>query len=138
MISITEEATNDPGTGRKRLDAVTQATRFSLVQDFLGHPEWLSTLEELDYVNRSRSRTTIRQHLGRLVEAAKTVRESRLTHLMVLPARKIKPNSPLSRVTGLDCSGTSGHRAFRYHRTAAYMDPMTTEAMSASTIPNAR
>ena len=35
-------------------------------------------------------------------------------------------------------SGTSGQGAFRYHRTAAYMDPMTTEAMSASTIPNAR
>ena len=137
-MSTPDEARSDPDTGRKRLDAVTQATRFSLVQDFLGHPEWLSTLTELDYVNPRRCRTTIRQHLGRLVEAGRTVRESRLTHLMVLLARKIKPNSPLSLVTGLDCSGTSGHGAFRYHRTAAYTEPMTTAAMSASTIPNAR
>jgi hypothetical protein len=78
-MSDTDAATSDPDTGRKRLDVFSQATRFSLVQDFLGHPEWLSTLTELDYVNPRRCRTTIRQHLGRLVEAGKTVRESRLT-----------------------------------------------------------
>ena len=78
-MSDTDAATSDPDTGSKRLDVFTQATRFSLVQDFLGHPEWLSTHKERDYVNPSRSRATVRQHLGRLVEAGKTVRESRLT-----------------------------------------------------------
>ena len=49
----TDAATSDPDTGRKRLDAVTKATRFSLVQDFLGHPEGLSTLKELDTSTRA-------------------------------------------------------------------------------------
>ena len=43
--------------------------RFSLVQDILGHPSGLPTLKELDYVNPSRSQTTIRQHLQGFVEA---------------------------------------------------------------------
>lgn len=54
---------------RERLDVVTQETRFSLVQDVLGHPARLPTLKELDYVNPSKSRTTIRQHLQQLVDA---------------------------------------------------------------------
>ena len=52
---------------RERLNAVTQETRFSLIQDVLGHPEKLPTLKELDYVNPSKSQTTIRQHLQELV-----------------------------------------------------------------------
>ncbi len=52
---------------RKRLNVVTQETRFSLIQDILGHPEQLPTLKELDYVNPSKSQTTIRQHLQELV-----------------------------------------------------------------------
>ena len=78
-MSDTDAATSDPVTGRKRLNIVTQETLFSLVQDILGHPSGPSMLKELEYVNPSRSRTTVRQHLGRLVEAGKTVRESRLT-----------------------------------------------------------
>jgi len=54
---------------RERLNVVTQETRFSLVQDILGHPEGLPTLKELNYVNPEKSRTTIRQHLQRLVDA---------------------------------------------------------------------
>ncbi|WP_136602755.1 helix-turn-helix domain-containing protein [Salinigranum halophilum] len=54
---------------RERLNVVTQETRFSLVQDILGHPSGLPTLKELDYVNPSKSQTTIRQHLQRLVDA---------------------------------------------------------------------
>lgn len=54
---------------RERLNVVTQETRFSLIQDILGHPEQLPTLKELDYVNPSKSRTTIRQHLQELVTA---------------------------------------------------------------------
>ena len=53
---------------RERLNVDTQETRFSLVQDILGHPSGLPTLKELDYVNPSKSQTTIRQHLQRLVE----------------------------------------------------------------------
>ncbi len=54
---------------RERLNVVTQETRFGLVQDILGHPSGLPTLKELDYVNPSKSRTTIRQHLQELVAA---------------------------------------------------------------------
>ncbi|UHQ99294.1 transcriptional regulator (plasmid) [Natrinema zhouii] len=54
---------------RARLNVVTQLTRFSLLQDILGHPSELPTLKELDYVNPSKSQTTIRQHLQQLVDA---------------------------------------------------------------------
>ena len=64
-----EERTDDPATIRKRLHVVTQETRLSLIQDILGHPSGLPTLKELDYVNPSKSQTTIRQHLQQLVEA---------------------------------------------------------------------
>jgi DNA-binding HxlR family transcriptional regulator len=56
-------------TVRERLNVVTRETRFSLIRDILGHPSGLPTLKELDYVNPSRSQTTIRQHLQRLVDA---------------------------------------------------------------------
>ena len=68
-MSTSDEVTNDLDTVRERLNIITQETRFSLVQDILGHPSGLPTLKELDYVNPSRSQTTIRQHLQRLVEA---------------------------------------------------------------------
>ena len=54
---------------RNRLNVVTQETRFALLQDILGHPSELPTLKELDYVNPSKSQTTIRQHLEELVDA---------------------------------------------------------------------
>ena len=54
---------------RERLNVVTQETRFSLIQDILGHPKQLPTLKELDYVNPSKSQSTIRQHLQELVNA---------------------------------------------------------------------
>jgi len=54
-------------TVRERLNVVTQETRFSLIQDILGHPAQLPTLKELDYVNPDKSQTTIRQHLQKLV-----------------------------------------------------------------------
>jgi len=69
VMSTPDEATSDLDTVRGRLNVVTQETRFSLIQDILGHPSGLPTLKELDYVNPSRSQTTIRQHLQRLVEA---------------------------------------------------------------------
>lgn len=65
----TDSRNGNLDTVRERLNVITQETRFSLVQDILGHPSGLPTLKELDYVNPSRSQTTIRQHLQRLVEA---------------------------------------------------------------------
>ncbi|AXG08296.1 transcriptional regulator (plasmid) [Haloplanus rubicundus] len=65
----TDSWAGDLDTVRERLNVVTQETRFSLVQDILGHPSGLPTLKELDYVNPSRSQTTIRQHLQHLVDA---------------------------------------------------------------------
>jgi DNA-binding transcriptional ArsR family regulator len=68
-MSTPDETTSDLDTVRERLNVVTQETRFSLVQDILGHPSGLPTLKELDYVNPSKSQTTIRQHLQQLVKA---------------------------------------------------------------------
>ena len=65
----TDSGKENLDTVRERLNVVTQETRFSLVQDILGHPSGLPTLKELDYVNPSRSQTTIRQHLQHLVDA---------------------------------------------------------------------
>jgi DNA-binding HxlR family transcriptional regulator len=53
---------------RERFNVVTQETRFSLVQDILGHPSGPPMLKELNYVNPNRSQTTIRQHLQQLIE----------------------------------------------------------------------
>jgi len=53
---------------RQRLDVVTQETRFALLQDLLGHPSGLPSLKELDYVNPSKSRSTIHGHLQTLIE----------------------------------------------------------------------
>ena len=69
MTSTPDGATSDLDTVRRRLNVVTRETRFSPVRDILGHPSRPSTPKELNYVNPSRSRATIRQHPGRLVEA---------------------------------------------------------------------
>ncbi|SEP71602.1 helix-turn-helix domain-containing protein [Natrinema salaciae] len=67
-MSTPDRTPTDLESVRERLNVVTQETRFALVQDLLGHPEGLPTLKELDYVNPGKSRTTIRQHLQRLIE----------------------------------------------------------------------
>ncbi len=53
---------------RQRLNVVTQETRFVLIQNILSHPSQLPTLKELDYVNPSKSKSTIREHLEVLIE----------------------------------------------------------------------
>lgn len=68
-MSIPDRTPANLNRERERLNIVTQETRFSLIQDILGHPSGLPTLKELNYVNPSKSRTTIRQHLQTLVEA---------------------------------------------------------------------
>lgn len=51
-----------------RLHVVTQARRYDLVTDILGHPEELPSLSELDYMNPPVERTTIQDHLNRLID----------------------------------------------------------------------
>jgi DNA-binding transcriptional ArsR family regulator len=51
------------------LRLVAQETRGNLIQDILGHPRVSPTFDELVYVNPSKGRTTIREHLGDLEEA---------------------------------------------------------------------
>ena len=68
-MSTSDQTPTELDRVRERLNVVTQETRFSLIQDILGHPEQLPTLKELDYVNPSKSQTTIRQHLQQLVDA---------------------------------------------------------------------
>ena len=53
---------------RQRLNVVTQETRFVLIQNILSHPQQRPTLKELDYVNPSKSKSTIREHLEVLIE----------------------------------------------------------------------
>jgi DNA-binding transcriptional ArsR family regulator len=68
-MSTSDHPPSDLESVRKRLNVLTQETRFALLQDILGHPSELPTLKELDYVNPSKSQTTIRQHLQQLVDA---------------------------------------------------------------------
>jgi DNA-binding transcriptional ArsR family regulator len=68
-MSTPDHTPSDLESVRERLNVVTQETRFVLLQDILGHPSELPTLKELDYVNPSKSQTTIRQHLQQLVDA---------------------------------------------------------------------
>ena len=68
-MSTFDHSPSDLESVRERLNVVTQETRFALLQDILGHPSELPTLKELDYVNPSKSQTTIRQHLQQLVDA---------------------------------------------------------------------
>jgi DNA-binding transcriptional ArsR family regulator len=68
-MSTSDHPPSDLDSVRERLNVVTQETRFALLQDILGHPSELPTLKELDYVNPSKSQTTIRQHLKQLVDA---------------------------------------------------------------------
>jgi len=68
-MSTSDHPPSDLESVRERLNVVTQETRFALLQDILGHPSELPTLRELDYVNPSKSQTTIRQHLQQLVDA---------------------------------------------------------------------
>ncbi|MDR5657773.1 transcriptional regulator [Halodesulfurarchaeum sp. HSR-GB] len=68
-MSTSDHPPSELESVRERLNVVTQETRFALLQDILGHPLELPTLKELDYVNPSKSQTTIRQHLQQLVDA---------------------------------------------------------------------
>lgn len=68
-MSTSDQTPGELDRVRRQLNVVTQETRFSIIQDILGHPSQLPTLKELTYVNPSKSQTTLRQHLERLIEA---------------------------------------------------------------------
>lgn len=63
-----ESPERDTAATRERLNVLTQETRFVLVQNVLSHPEQLPTLAEFDYVNPTKSESTIREHLEILVD----------------------------------------------------------------------
>ncbi|OLZ39260.1 hypothetical protein A6E15_17815 [Natrinema saccharevitans] len=46
---------------------LTQETRYHIIQAVLGHPKYLATLDELEYLV-PKNRSTIREHLDRLAE----------------------------------------------------------------------
>ncbi len=53
---------------RELLNLVTQTTRFEILQNIFGHPEQLPSLKELDYFMPDTSKSTIRNHLSRLID----------------------------------------------------------------------
>jgi DNA-binding PadR family transcriptional regulator len=65
---VLEVDLDDGRDDRETLHLVTQETRFGLIIDILGHPEQLPSLKELSYVNPSKSKSTIRNHLEKLEE----------------------------------------------------------------------
>jgi len=53
---------------RELLNLVTQETRFVLIQNIMAHPKGMPSLKELVYANPSKSKSTIRNHLDKLME----------------------------------------------------------------------
>jgi DNA-binding transcriptional ArsR family regulator len=96
-MSTSDQPPSDLESVRERLNVVTQETRFALLQDILGHPSELPTLKELDYVNPSKSQTTIRQHLQQLVDA-------RIVEEVLLPDERRQNDLPY-KFYGLSESG---------------------------------
>jgi len=86
-MSTSDHPPSDLESVRERLNVVTQETRFALLQDILGHPSELPTLKELDYVNPSKSQTTIRQHLQQLVDTG-------IVEEVLLPENRRKNDLP--------------------------------------------
>jgi DNA-binding HxlR family transcriptional regulator len=52
---------------RAMLDTATQKTRFTLIKGILSHPNELPSLRELELINPSLGRTTIHEHLEKLI-----------------------------------------------------------------------
>lgn len=68
MGSETDASHNQVAERRDTLKTVVQDTRFTLIQNILGHPVQEPSLKELDFVNPSKSKSTIREHLNKLVD----------------------------------------------------------------------
>lgn len=61
---------------RERIHQITQPTRFDLIQDILMHPQQMPSMKELDFLQPDRSRSTIREHLDRLIDMGIVTEES--------------------------------------------------------------
>ena len=107
-MSTSDHTPSDLESVRERLNVVTQETRFSLLQDILGHPSELPTLKELDYVNPSKSQTTIRQHLQQLVDAG-------IVEEVVLPEDRRQNDLPY-KFYGISESGRQFLEEHQLHR----------------------
>lgn len=62
-------AENAMGQRRELLNLITQPTRFEILQNIFGHPEQLPSLKELNYFMPDTSKSTIRNHLDRLIDS---------------------------------------------------------------------
>lgn len=60
---------NEIDNERKLLNLVTQETRFVLIQNIVAHPKEMPSLKELAYANPSKSKSTIRNHLTKLISS---------------------------------------------------------------------
>lgn len=52
---------------REKIHEITQPARFNLIQDILMHPDQMPSMKELDFLEQDRGRSTIREHLDRLI-----------------------------------------------------------------------
>jgi DNA-binding transcriptional ArsR family regulator len=57
------------GTKREIMRLVTQKTRANLIQDIIGHPGESVSMSEFEYMNPSKKKATIDEHLRKLVDA---------------------------------------------------------------------
>lgn len=78
---------------RDLLNLVTQKTRFVLIQNIVAHPEGMPSLKELVYANPSKSKSTIRNHLDKLIDAGvvKTVELPKEERQRDLPHKFYRP-----------------------------------------------
>lgn len=82
------EITDDGIDEIEALHTLTQETRANLIQDIIGHPSEMPSLKELAYMNPSvKNEATIRDHLGRLMEAG-------IVEQVQLPSEKRSRDSP--------------------------------------------
>lgn len=76
MSSVSDANTAE--SEREILHVITQETRFTLLQNVLGHPEQLPSFKELAMVNPNKSESTIHTHL-------KTLRDHGVVEAVELP-----------------------------------------------------
>lgn len=82
---------------REMLDIATQKTRFTLIQGIISHPKELPSLRELELMNPSLARTTIHEHLQKLIDVGVVERVEN-------PETEDDPNYP-SKFYGLTDEG---------------------------------
>lgn len=91
------ELVEDLDSRREMLDIATQKTRFTLIQGIVSHPKELPSLRELELMNPSLARTTIHEHLQKLVDVG-------VVEQVETPETGNDPNRP-SRFYGLTDEG---------------------------------